>query len=243
MNTAGMGSVSGAERLTAACILSVAGGFLDIYTYLYRGKVFANAVTGNMVLFGFNLANWQWHDCLKYLLAILFYGLGIFVAELVHKILPESRRFTWHQQVILLELFCLLPVCFIPYGNLDFLVNALISFVCALQVQTFRRVHGLPFASTMCTGNLRSGTEALFHFLTGKNRDEMKKVFYYYGIIVCFIGGAATGGILLHVCGHSVFLLVPASLIFVFFFIAPYRTRILFRRLSGWFALSRRGKS
>ncbi len=57
MNPMNSAQNPGAERLAAACLLSMTGGFLDIYTYLYRGKVFANAVTGNMVLFGFNLAN------------------------------------------------------------------------------------------------------------------------------------------------------------------------------------------
>lgn len=127
-----------AERLTAACVLSVVGGFLDIYTYLYRGKVFANAVTGNMVLCGFHLAHREWLASSRYVLAILFYALGIFIAEIVHRKLPAFRRVTWHQCVILLELVCLAPVCFIPYGEFDFIVNALISFVCALQVQTFR---------------------------------------------------------------------------------------------------------
>ena len=33
-------------------LLAAAGGLLDAYTYLSRGGVFANAETGNMVLFG-----------------------------------------------------------------------------------------------------------------------------------------------------------------------------------------------
>ena len=139
---------SNAERLTAACVLSIAGGFLDIYTYLCRGRVFANAVTGNMVLFGFHLSNLHWAECSRYLLAILCYAFGIFVADLIHRSLPAARRFSWHQTVILLEFLCLVPVCFIPEGKFDFLVNGVISFVCAMQVQTFRRVRGLPFAST-----------------------------------------------------------------------------------------------
>ena len=75
-----------AERLAAACVLSIIGGFLDIYTYLCRGKVFANAVTGNMVLFGFHLANLEWGAGAKYLLAIFFYALGVFAAEYVHRL-------------------------------------------------------------------------------------------------------------------------------------------------------------
>ena len=80
------------ERLTAACVLSIIGGFLDIYTYLYRGKVFANAVTGNMVLFGLNLAERNWLASGRYLLAILSYALGVFVAEIVHGKLPDGRK-------------------------------------------------------------------------------------------------------------------------------------------------------
>ncbi len=46
--------------------------------------------------------------------------------------------------------------------------NALVSFVCAMQVQTFRKVRGHAYASTMCIGNMRSGTEALCVYLHRK---------------------------------------------------------------------------
>ncbi len=217
------------ERLTAACVLSIIGGFLDIYTYLYRGKVFANAVTGNMVLFGLNLAERNWLASGRYLLAILSYALGVFVAEIVHGKLPDGRKISWNQTVILLEILCLLPVCFIPYGEFDFIVNSLISFVCALQVQTFRKVHGLPFASTMCTGNLRSGTEALFHSWKKRMPGEFTKAMHYYGVIVCFIFGAAAGAILLGMLGHFIFLLIPLGLLAVFFLITPKRQIVIWR--------------
>ena len=218
------------ERLTAACVLSIIGGFLDIYTYLYRGKVFANAVTGNMVLFGLNLAERNWLASGRYLLAILSYALGVFVAEIVHGKLPDGRKISWNQTVILLEILCLLPVCFIPYGEFDFIVNSLISFVCALQVQTFRRVHGLPFASTMCTGNLRSGTEALFrHFINGEST-ERNKFLRYYLVIACFIAGAALGAILLREFGPPAFFLAPGGLLIVFLLVTTKRQIASFRR-------------
>ncbi len=223
-------STTHAERLTAACALSIEGGFLDIYTYLYRGNVFANAVTGNMVLFGLNLAELQWHSCIKYLLAILFYALGVFTAEYVHWRLPNNKRIGWHQSVLMLEIICLLPVVFVPYGDFDYAINALIAFVCALQVQTFRRVRGLPFASTMCTGNLRSGTEALFYCFSNKNRAELSTAMYYYLMIACFIAGAAVGAVLLRLFGHFVFLLAPLGLIAVFFLITNHRQLVTLRK-------------
>ena len=45
------------ESFLIAGILSVSGGLQDAYTYMYRGKVFANAQTGNIVLLAQNLVD------------------------------------------------------------------------------------------------------------------------------------------------------------------------------------------
>lgn len=43
------------ETLLVGSLLAMVGGFLDVYTYLTRGGVFANAQTGNIVLLGITL--------------------------------------------------------------------------------------------------------------------------------------------------------------------------------------------
>ena len=226
-----MNTVTGdTERLPVATLLSVIGGFLDIYTYLFRGKVFANAVTGNMVLFGLNIAEGKWTNCGKYLLAITCYALGIFIAELIHRKLPANRQIAWYQSVILLEVICLLPLPWIPYGDLDFIVNGVIALVCAMQVQTFRRVRGLPFASTMCTGNLRSGTDALFQSVVNKKSGEFRKVLHYYGIIICFISGAVLGALILSHLGQEFLLLAPLGLTLIYLLSTPKRQLVLWRK-------------
>ena len=45
------------ESIELAAILAFSGGLMDAYSYLARGKVFANAQTGNILLFGVNLAD------------------------------------------------------------------------------------------------------------------------------------------------------------------------------------------
>ncbi len=79
---------------------------LDLYAYLYRGHAFANAVTGNMVLFGLSAARLEWSACAKYLLAIAFYAAGIFVAEIIQNHLHNRadtagvrRRSCWRSSV------------------------------------------------------------------------------------------------------------------------------------------------
>ena len=45
------------ESLALGIVLTLAGGFQDAYSYNCRGKVFANAQTGNIVLMGSHLAS------------------------------------------------------------------------------------------------------------------------------------------------------------------------------------------
>ena len=77
----------------------------------------------------------------------------------------------------------------------------LVSFSCAMQVQTFRKVHGYGYASTMCIGNLRSGTESLSHYLRNRDRASLYKAIHFFGIIFIFAVGAGMGGILSSIMG------------------------------------------
>ena len=59
------------DTMRLGVLLAIAGGFLDAYTYLCRGEVFANAQTGNMVLFGIQLVSGEFLKALYYF--CLFY--------------------------------------------------------------------------------------------------------------------------------------------------------------------------
>ena len=47
------------ETVLIGSLLALAGGFLDAYTYICRGGVFANAQTGNIVLFSLHLCQME----------------------------------------------------------------------------------------------------------------------------------------------------------------------------------------
>lgn len=219
-----------AEALAVALLLSATGGFLDIYSYLYRGHVFANAVTGNIVLFGLNLAEGDLPACGRYLLAICAYAGGVFTACLINARFSANDRHYWHQAVLGCEIAILVMVAFLPCGKLDFIANAAISFICAMQVQAFRHVRGLPFASTMCTGNLRSGSELLFKAIQSRSAADLRKALHYYGVIAVFILGALAGAILLRTYGTGMFLATPAALLAASVLIVNRRQRLWLRR-------------
>ena len=155
--------------------------------------MFANAETGNMVLFGICLTQRQWGKAVGYLFPILAFALGVLAAELIRERHRSGPRFHWRHTVLLAEVAVVCAVAFLPRGEWDSLANTLVAFVCALQVETFRKVRGNPFATTMCTGNLRSGTEAIYHGVTKGKWESVEKGLCYYGVIACFIAGAALG--------------------------------------------------
>lgn len=181
------------EAFITALFLSVSGGLQDVYTYLYRGKVFANAQTGNIVLLSVRLFEGDWAAAGHYLIPLLAFSLGILVAELVRWHF-RGRMLHWRQLVVLGEIALLFLVGFLP-SRLDLLANALVSFACAMQVQAFRKVDGYAFASTMCIGNLRSGVESLCAWGRTKSLEARRKAGRYFGVILLFAVGAGLGSL------------------------------------------------
>ena len=212
-----MGQTSESFRLGA--LLAGAGGFLDAYTYLVRGGVFANAQTGNIVLLGVRLIQGQWPLVLHYLIPILAFAGGVVVADLVKYRFRHTTGIHWRQMTVGLELVLLLGVAFLP-SHLDNLANIAVSFVCAVQVESFRKVHGNAFATTMCTGNLRSGTERLLQYLRTGDKDHGHRAVQYYGIILFFVTGAAIGALCAGWLGQKGVLisLIPLSCAFLMMF-------------------------
>lgn len=182
------------ESFYTAMFLSLSGGLQDAYTYLFRGKVFANAQTGNIVLLSENLFAGEWGKTIHYLVPLLAFALGVFVAEMLRGQFKNLQSLHWRQLVVLCEILLLFGVGFFPQ-EWNLLANAIVSFACAMQVQTFRKVNGYGFASTMCIGNLRSGMEALCGWMQTGSAKAKDKAFHYFGIIFLFGLGAGLGSV------------------------------------------------
>lgn len=192
------GQMSDSFLMSAFIILS--GGLQDAYTYCCRDKVFANAQTGNIVLMSTHLFAGDWAGVFRYFVPVISFMAGIFVAECVHRRYKCMEKVHWRQLIILAEIVLLFFVGFLPQ-EVNTFANALVSFVCAMQVQTFRKVRGHAYASTMCIGNMRSGMDSLCSWVLNRNPAALKKSLYYWGIILLFALGAGLGSLTLDLCG------------------------------------------
>ena len=210
------------DTLLIGSLLAIVGGFLDAYTYLCRGHVFANAQTGNIVLLGINLIEGQFLKSLYYFVPIISFALGIVIAEMIRHHFFTHPRIHWRQLVILLEIVIILGVSLLPQ-TYNMVCNSLVSFVCSLQVQSFRKFHGNPYASTMCTGNLRSAMEHFYMYMKTKENDSLIKSLQYHMIIVFFIVGAAIGAITVQFFNIQATYLAVIILIIVILFMFVHR--------------------
>lgn len=183
------------EAFINSAFLALSGGFQDAYTYNTRNEVFSNAQTGNVVLMSQHFMTGDWKAGVRYLLPLIAFVLGVFVADQIQMRYKYARRLHWRQGILLAEIVILFVVGFIPH-SLNMTATIFVSFACAMQVQTFRKVGGYSYASTMCIGNLRSGTAALSLYLRDKKAEHLRQTFYYFGIIFFFAIGAGIGGIL-----------------------------------------------
>ena len=180
------------ESFRLATILALTGGFMDAYSYLMRGGVFANAETGNIVLMGISLAQGEWQRAFYYLIPIVAFALGIYATEKVRIHVGERTMLHWREAVLWVEVFLVFIAGFIPQeGNPA--VNSMIAFICAMQIEAFKKIRGKAYSSTMCTGNLKSGTELLCSAEHKGNWKKRREGLHYYWIDLVFLGGAALG--------------------------------------------------
>lgn len=178
------------ESMELGIVLALSGGMMDAYSYVMRDKVFANGQTGNIILFSINVAERNFSTAFNYFCPIVAFIIGIILAEIARR--TVGKRLHWRQAAVIIEAVILFLVAFIP-TELNLFANSLISLVCGIQVESFRKIHGRALATTMCLGNLRSGTQNIYEFVRYRDKEKLTNSIIYYGVIFFFIIGAVLG--------------------------------------------------
>ncbi|WP_051978629.1 YoaK family protein [Edaphobacter aggregans] len=185
-----------ASQLANSALLAMGGGFLDGFTYVGHGHVFANAMTGNVVLLGINCFSGAVGSGLRHLPPILMFVLGVAVAKTLET--PAMARLLRHPHLasLLIQIASLSALALLPEGTRDMWFTTSIAFVASIQVESFRRVNGRSFNSTYTTGNLRTFAESCFAWLFAGGGGEARSATWDFGVICfAFFAGAAAGGI------------------------------------------------
>lgn len=207
-----MKSVQTSESIKLGAILALAGGFMDAYSYIGRGGVFANAETGNIVLLAISIGNRNPGDAVRYIFQIASFAVGVLISQTIkYKKKNAPTFFHWRQDAIFFEIIAMVIAGFIS-KEYDIVANSLISLTCGIQVVAFAKISGHSISTTMCTGNLRIGTQNLSMYFATKDKIYYQKGIFYYGCILMFIIGAIVGDFFTRRIGEKSVLLVALML-------------------------------
>ena len=207
------------ESLRVAVLLSIAGGFLDAFTWIAPHGVMANAQTANVVLLAVYVALGEWDQAFRHIPPIAAFALGVFVICHLRVGADDRGRYWLAITTLMIEATVLFIVMVLHVRLPDVAGTVGISFAAAMQTASFNRVEGRPYSSVMVTGNLRSSVETFF---TGwlEKRDPASLRQTRLLVIVCatFALGAALGAFLTKLM-ESRALLVPIALLLAALFL------------------------
>lgn len=221
------------ESVRLGVLLAIVGGFLDAYTFICRGGVFANAQTGNIVLIGVEATKGNFKQAFMAFLPILAFITGIVVTEIIKDFrFPSSTFVTGTERIILIiEIIVLFIIGFIPTNVPNAFVIIPISFVSSVQIASFGKLVDSPYSTTMCTGNLRTATQAAYKAFLRKDSNSAIKTARYAIVIFSFIIGGCFAGILTSQIGIKsiwfavIVLILSLSLFSIDDYIFKYRSQ------------------
>lgn len=213
------------NSLRVAALLTLSGGFLDAFTFVGHGQVFANAMTGNIVLMGIAVAAQDWAQALRHVPPLLAFIAGVFLANClrlprVRKIIVSPALVCLALEIVMLGIGSQLPADF-P----DAWLVPGIALVAAMQNSSFTHIGSSPYNSVMTTGNLRRSIESLFKGITHKMDEGALHEARVFGLVcLCFLLGAVLGGICT-LSMDNLALTLPVLMLVVAFGICLYDAR------------------
>ena len=194
--------------------MTVIGGFFDAYTYVNCGGIFANAQTGNLIFVGVDLIEGKLSDVWHYLVPILSFILGVLVSKFIETKYKELSIFKHIYMLLLTQIIALVVISLKhEFFGVD-IRPIVISFICAIQFDGFRKVNNLVFASVFCTGNLRSMSEHLYKYIVLKKKESKTPLYIYSSVIAVFLSGVILGAAMSKYFSHKA-IIVPIFIIFI----------------------------
>ena len=206
-----------------AVVLSFIGGMLDIYC-LDHFNIFATMHTGNTIRFAANLAGGNFSALIEPGMIMIFFGLGIYIANILEK-KNENRA---ERKLLLINTLLLLLAILIPVDDdplhftfADLCSASVFGIIGAFLIHSFIRFSTYSYSATMMTANINRLVTTVFRRIDEKDRKYDYAIILYILIILSFMVGVAfCHYYLIHSNSRTsiernLILLVPALLMFL----------------------------
>lgn len=184
------------EKLGFGMMLAAVGGFMDVYTYIVRGNVFATGQTGNFVLVAVRLAEKDYTGMLHAIVPIMAFWAGIFAAWQLFHSLSKGKPLVWKRGILAASIIILFITGLIPSSYPHIIADTLVAFAAAMQYCAFRKFGtDEGYATIFCSGNMRSCADNYYKGIVKKDKKSLKKALCYSCILIAFFTGAMAGAL------------------------------------------------
>lgn len=170
--------------------MASAGGFLGAYALLARGGTFGSSETSNLIYLVVAGLDGTWGAALVRLGSTACYIAGIVFAVLWRR---YGRGVRLQCLSVAVDLAACLLLARIPAGTDPVLALYPMFFATAVQWMAYTRAAGYNCATIFSTNNLRQFTEGVTEYLCTREAEQMRKLRFYGGTLLCFHLGAAWG--------------------------------------------------
>lgn len=209
------------HRLYIFIMLIFVGGFLGGFTHEYRGGVFSNAQTGNVLLLSVSLCKGNYSKAFNCLMSLVAYTFGAFISERVVAKKLFAGRFKWETVLVGVEIIVICLLAFLPESTPYIFSQISINIIAAMQYNTFKTAGEVGMATTFCTNHVRNMGVSLEKLTRTGDKAYGKRAFSHIAMISSFavgvaaatLSGAAVGGKCLLLCA-AVMAVVFLNLIF-----------------------------
>ena len=173
-------------------ILSFIGGFLDIYSLMYRGGHFTFLQTGNLIYLARDLINNDYDSVLICLFIFLSFSVGLIIANIISYIFKIKKKEYLINLILLMIVFIsIIPnYFFIKTTTFDISYIGVFSLgiIGGILLESFRFSY-LAYTATMMTNNYKMFMHSLINGILLKEKEEKNKALIYFLIILAFIIG------------------------------------------------------
>lgn len=184
--------------LVGGLVLLVGTGFVDAYTFLAHGHVFAEAMTGNIVLAGIGVVDPAVVPFWRPLLSFAAFVVGVTAAWLLTRT-SASRA---PQVATLAALVVVLTVAgFLPASVPDTAVAGPISFAAGLQIASFDQIGRARLTTIVMTSNSRVAVQATLQALSSRTSPDVRAAGRLLAALAAFVVGVAVGALVTEAVG------------------------------------------
>lgn len=158
------------EGLRIATCFTFISGYLNAFSFVTLEGRFAGVQSGNLISLAYFIARGEFVKASGFLIPISFFILGQFFTYLAKEYFLK-RKWPWHFGSSLIMLALVLLSFLLGLFSLSFVTMASLAFLASIQVETFRRLRGAPYANVMMTGNVKNAAYLWFKGWIEKDRE------------------------------------------------------------------------